>query len=419
VKNATQPAGEQESAALAEIPARMAPPRRKVSRAGTRAAHASLSVVVFFVIFASYSLWLGRRFLDAPARLLDIHQNTPIVLLGLAAMITLVAGMFDLSIASVATLTTFLSIGLRTKDGLSFPLVVVLCLLIGAFIGLINGLLVEYLRINAFIATLSTGGIALGVSSVYSGGAAVVPGSVGPALPIWFGDLGSFTAKMPAWIPALALVAAVLAVLWLRLQFAARTSAGNAVSRRQLAGSSVIVAGVIAAVAVALAVVGSLEWFVFQGESWLIGLLLGVAVLLWLTLDFSVFGRELKATGANPIAARLAGVKTSRVVIRAFVSGGVLAALAGVTLAASQGSATPDIAGTYLLPAFAAAFLSTVVFSTGRFTVWGTVLGGIFVVWVGQGLIVGGLPSTWTEIVNGAVLAVAVAVSTIVRRRGV
>ena len=83
----------------------------------------------------------------------------------------------------------------------------------------------------------------------------------------------------------------------------------------------------------------------------------------------------------------------------------------------SQGAASPDIAAPYLLPAFAAVFLSTVLFSSGRFHVWGTVIGGYVVVTVGQGLIIGGLPFTWTFVVNGVVLVAAVALSTVLKKR--
>ena len=55
--------------------------------------------------------------------------------------------------------------------------------------------------------------------------------------------------------------------------------------------------------------------------------------------------------------------------------------------------------------------------STGRFTVWGTIIGGIFVVWISQGLIIGGVEPQWTDIVNGAVLVSAVALSAFMRRR--
>jgi ribose/xylose/arabinose/galactoside ABC-type transport system permease subunit len=142
-----------------------------------------------------------------------------------------------------------------------------------------------------------------------------------------------------------------------------------------------------------------------------------IAAAMWVLLDHTSYGRYLHATGYNPEAARLTGVDTGKETFKAFAIGGVLAAVAGVLLTANQGSAAPDAAATFLLPAFAAAFLSTVVLSAGRFTVWGAVVGGTFLVWVSQGLIVGGLPFTWTDIVNGAVLASAVAMSTVLRRR--
>jgi ribose/xylose/arabinose/galactoside ABC-type transport system permease subunit len=150
--------------------------------------------------------------------------------------------------------------------------------------------------------------------------------------------------------------------------------------------------------------------------SWTIALLFVVGLVIWGLLQFTTYGRYLHATGANPEAARLAGVKPAKETIKAFAIGGVLAALAGIVLAANQGSASPDVATGFLLPAFAAAFLSTVVLSTGRFTVWGAIVGGTFLVWVSQGLIVGGLAFTWTDVVNGVVLVLAVALSTVLRR---
>jgi ribose/xylose/arabinose/galactoside ABC-type transport system permease subunit len=150
--------------------------------------------------------------------------------------------------------------------------------------------------------------------------------------------------------------------------------------------------------------------------SWTIGLLVLVSLLLWIVVERTAFGRNLRAIGQNPTAARLAGVKTGRETIKAFVLGGFLAALAGIVLAANLGSAQPNVGAGFLLPAFAATFLSTVLLSSGRFTVWGTVIGGMILVYTGQGLVTGGMSFNWDNIVNGIVLALAVAVSTMFRR---
>jgi ribose/xylose/arabinose/galactoside ABC-type transport system permease subunit len=152
-------------------------------------------------------------------------------------------------------------------------------------------------------------------------------------------------------------------------------------------------------------------------SSYLVAVTLIVGAGMWVLMRFTTYGRYLRASGANRGAARLAGVHVQREVMKAFVLGGVLAALAGVLLGASQGSAAPDVAAGFLLPAFAAAFLSTVVFSTGHFTVWGTIIGGIFVVWVSQGLIIGGVAPQWTDVVNGVVLVSAVALSAVMKRQ--
>ena len=388
--------------------------RRQPARGGllqSAALRGSVTFLAFLLLFGAYGAWLGDAFLSTDARLLDVHQNAPVLLLGLAVLVTLIAGQFDLSVASMATLTTFLAIGLKITQGWPFALVVVACLAIGAGGGLLNGLLVVRLRVNTFIATLATGGIFLGLSAVYSKGTQLSPTSDSHPLPGWFsgpGSLGAFTNKVPsavAWvIAAVLLVAAISAVL--------RRRPARIDAQRWRIVAPVGVA-VLALVLVLLGADGIVE-----GMSWTIVLLLAVAAVLWVALTQTTFGRHLHATGSNAEAAELAGVRTGRQTIWAFVVGGVLAALAGVVLAANQGSASPDVANGYLLPAFAAAFLSTVVLSTGRFTVWGTIIGGTFLVWVSQGLIVGGLEFTWTEVVNGAVLAIAVAVSGVLRRDG-
>jgi ABC-type xylose transport system permease subunit len=243
---------------------------------------------------------------------------------------------------------------------------------------------------------------------VYSGGTVLSPGTTGPQLPNWFQNFGSFADKAPSWLVVLGLVVTG-AALFIGL---------DRVRPARWSPNRWLVAKVALLVAVVLLLV-----FVFDvsawatGTSWMILVLLLTAFILWVTLEYTTFGRQLRAIGSNRAGADLAGVKTQRQVVKAFVIGGTFAALAGVLLSASQGSATPDAAANFLLPAFAAAFVSTVVLSHGRFTVPGTIIGGIFIVWVGQGLIVGGIAATWIDVVIGVVLISAVALSTAMRRR--
>jgi ribose/xylose/arabinose/galactoside ABC-type transport system permease subunit len=370
----------------------------------------SITFLAFIVVFAIYGFWLGDKFLSTDARFLDIHQNAPVLLLGLAVLVTLIAGQFDLSVGGMATLTAYLSVGLKIHQDWPFAAVIGVCLLIGLAGGLLNGFLVMRFKVNTFIATLGTGGVFAGFSSVYGKGAQLSPteGDKGK-LPNWFSgpdSLGAFGHKFPSWPLWLGVIGvAVGGVMWIR-----RMRPGGR-SAQVSTAIGVLIVGVALGVLFAL---GLQHWV--DAVSWTIALLFFVGLVIWGLLQFTTYGRYLHATGANPEAARLAGVKPAKETIKAFAIGGVLAALAGIVLAANQGAASPGVATGFLLPAFAAAFLSTVVLSTGRFTVWGTIIGGTFLVWVAQGLIVGGLAFTWTDVVNGVVLVLAVALSTVLRR---
>lgn len=137
-------------------------------------------------------------------------------------------------------------------------------------------------------------------------------------------------------------------------------------------------------------------------------IMLGVAVLVWYVLEKTPAGRRIYATGGNPVAARLAGVNTSRVAVLSLVACGVLTSLGGVLISARLATGDPTVGPSYLLPAFSAAFLGSTQFRGGRFNVWGTVLAA-FVLAIGiKGLQLAGVPVWIPDLFNGIVLLVAV-----------
>jgi ribose/xylose/arabinose/galactoside ABC-type transport system permease subunit len=367
----------------------------------------SLTLLVFLFLFVGLGVWLGSYFLDVNGRVLDIHQNAPTLLLALAVLITLVPDRFDLSVASVATLSCFLSVGLTVREG--WPLLAALALTfgVGLTVGLVNGLLIEVLKVNSFIATLGTGAICLGASAVYSGGTLVGPQLDGPQLPEWYSSFANYSEKAPAWL-VIALLLVVLGSAFVHADHLRPVAMGD---RRWLI---VKASGLAVIVLLLVFVVRIREWI--QSVSWLVATLFIVGMIMWVLLEHTTFGRHIRAIGSNRSAALLAGVKVRTQVVKCFVLGGFLGALSGVLLGATQGTATPDNSVSFLLPAFAAAFLSTVILSDGRFTVPGALIGGIFVIWVGIALIIGGLPPTWLPVVNGTVLVGTVTISTALRR---
>jgi len=358
--------------------------------------------VALFVVFG---IWLQGKFLNVDGRMLDVHQNAPIYVLGLAEMVVLIAGHVDLSVASMAGLVSFVVIELN-NHGVPMAWAMIIGLLIGAVGGVLNSVLVVNLRVNAFIATIATSGIYDGVALVSSHGTQVLPEKA----PSWFtgvGSLGDFTARIPVWLAWVAYVLVALAL--------ARAAQRAVLRRRPRKVAAAASALLVLVVGVVLATVGPVPGVV-RTTSWTVAVLLVLSLLVWTLTDLTVTGRNMRAIGSNSDAARLAGVRVERTTLEVFVLAGVLSAVAGILLCANQGVASPGATATFLLPAFAAAFLSTSLFSSGSFNTWGTVIGGVFIVWVAQALIVGGVNFTWTGVVNGLVLALAVAFSSFIRR---
>jgi ribose transport system permease protein len=139
--------------------------------------------------------------------------------------------------------------------------------------------------------------------------------------------------------------------------------------------------------------------------------MLAIALALWYVLERTPTGRRVYATGGNVNAARLAGVRTSRVIIVSLMTCGAIAAIAGILNSAQLATGDPTIGPGYLLPAYAAAFLGSTQFQGGRYNIWGTVV-AVYVLAVGvKGLQLAGAPVWIPDLFNGVALILAVGMS--------
>ena len=134
----------------------------------------------------------------------------------------------------------------------------------------------------------------------------------------------------------------------------------------------------------------------------------GISLIIWYMLEHTSYGRRVYATGANPEAARLAGIRTSRVILAATVTCGVLSGFAGILTASQLSTGDPTISSGFLLPAFAAAFLGSTQFKRGRFNVAGTLVAVALLAIGVEGLSLGGAPVWTPNMFNGLVLLIAV-----------
>jgi len=141
-----------------------------------------------------------------------------------------------------------------------------------------------------------------------------------------------------------------------------------------------------------------------------------LAAALWYVFEYTPIGRYMYFTGDNVEVSRLSGIKVAWVKTGAFVAGAFICSLAGLIQAGTVGSADPTAAPSFMLPAFAGAFLGATCIKSGRFNSWGTIVAAYLLVTGIVGLSMLGL-SGWVEyIFNGGALVLAVAASRLAMR---
>ncbi len=141
-----------------------------------------------------------------------------------------------------------------------------------------------------------------------------------------------------------------------------------------------------------------------------------IIVLLWVLVERTSIGQSIQAVGGNPVAARFSGIRVDRVKIIGFVVAGVCAAVTGILLASSLGSGTTSAADSYLLTAFAAVFLGSATLRDGEFHIVGTLFGGLIIAIGFNGLAIFGAPTFYQYVFQGAILILAVGLSSLGRR---
>jgi ribose transport system permease protein len=99
-----------------------------------------------------------------------LNQSALAAIVAMGVTFPLVAGEFDLSVGNTASLAGVVSCTLMLEHGMSIPEALVLTLALGAVIGLVNGLVVTVIGVNALVATLGVGTIVVGINYAIAGG---------------------------------------------------------------------------------------------------------------------------------------------------------------------------------------------------------------------------------------------------------
>ncbi|MCG3083840.1 ABC transporter permease [Anoxybacillus sp. LAT_35] len=311
------------------------------------------TILAIVIVIAFFSFSLDSFF--TYANFSDILRSISIVtLVAIGITFSLIVDGFDLSVGSTVSLATIASASALVLHRQELFVALTVPLLLGALVGLLNAFLIIRLRLPDLLATLAVMYIINGVQLTYTKGF-----SIYNDMPLPEGGVapGKF---IPSFL------------------------------------------------------------FIGQGElfgvpfSVLLMLLLVVCAHLFLT--YTKTGRLFYMTGENREAAHLTGIPVNRYRTYAYMISGLFAALGGIVLASRIGTGQVSAGASLLMDSVAAAFIGFSVFGAGKPNVIGTLLGSIFIGVLLNGLTMMNVPYYAQDIIKGALLIFALALSHIVKK---
>ncbi|MGI6176550.1 MAG: ABC transporter permease [Christensenellales bacterium] len=146
-------------------------------------------------------------------------------------------------------------------------------------------------------------------------------------------------------------------------------------------------------------------------------LLLAIAVIMYIVLDHTRFGRHVLAVGGNEQAAKISGIGISRVKVMVYSLAGALAAFAGILMTSRISSGQPNLGIGYEMDAVAASVIGGVSLKGGVGTIWGTLCGALVIGIINNGMDLMGVNAYWQQIVKGLIIVLAVILDQLKTRR--
>ncbi|WP_243165112.1 ABC transporter permease [Christensenella tenuis] len=154
--------------------------------------------------------------------------------------------------------------------------------------------------------------------------------------------------------------------------------------------------------------------FIGQGDIFGLQFPIVIAIVAFVILQFvyrcTAFGRHVTAYGSNEESARVSGINTDKLLIKVYALSGLMAAIAGITLASRLETVHPEMGKGYELDAIAAAIIGGTSLSGGKGTLVGTVLGAFIIYLISNALNLLNVDPDWETIVKGIIILIVVAV---------
>lgn len=297
----------------------------------------NLGLVIALVLLCIVGIITGGdRFLDEDNFVTILRFAAVVGVLSVGMTFVITAGGIDLSVGAVLGLASVWASTLATTmmaEQVHWSIIILTACIVGSVAGLVNGVLIAYGKVVAFIATLAMAAAARGLAEIIS----------------------------------------------------------NKQSQR-------------------VEVDGFVDFFRGRplGVPTLVWIFLIVAVVGWILLNRTTFGRRTVAVGGNPEAARLAGIRVKVHTVAIYVVAGFCAGLAGAMMIARTSAGSSTHGDLYELDAIAAVVVGGTLLIGGRGTIVGSVLGVLIFATLSNLFTINNLSMSAQSIAKGAIIVIAV-----------
>lgn len=401
------------------------------------------ALLMIWVGFHLYgALALGEGAFLTPRNLWNLSvQTASIGIMACGMVLVIITRNIDLSVGSILGVTG-MYMGLLQVEwlpqwlGLGHPAIwiitVVFGIILGAAIGMFQGLLIAYLAIPSFIVTL--GGLLVwrGVAFLAADGRTISPVDSTFAL-IGGGPYGAIGAT-GSWVVGLI---ACACVIWMVMTGRANRKRHGFTLRPVWAEWFMGILGCAVILGTTL-LVNSYPWpkgilrdyykslgqevpegaFIAHGYAYPVLILAVVAIAMTILMTRTRFGRYVFAIGGNPEAAALSGINTRAMTVKIFALMGALAGLSGVIASARLNSATNALGDLDELYVIASAVVGGTSLAGGVGTIYGAIIGAFVLVSLQTGMVLIGFgDGSYRKIVIGVALVLAVFLDILYRKR--
>jgi D-xylose transport system permease protein len=396
------------------------------------------ALIFIWVVFNYFS---GGLFLT-PRNLWNLSvQTSSVAIMATGMVLIIVTRNIDLSVGSMLGFVGMvmgmmqaevLPQSLGFDNPVTWIITLAIGLVVGAGIGALQGIIIAFLKVPAFIVTLGGFLVWRGAAWWVAMGRTIAP--MDTTFQLMGGGPAGAIGFWPSWIVgAVVCVAIVVGIYFGRRQ----RRRFNFPLRPMWAEACLAVIGCGATLA-AVAVANAYPWpsriaqrfaeangmpvpegglFISHGIAIPVLIAVGVGIFMTFVATRTRFGRYVFAMGGNPEAAELAGINTRWVTVKIFSLMGALVAVSAAISTARLNAATNALGTLDELYVIAAAVIGGTSLSGGVGTVAGAMLGALVMQSLQSGMVLMGIDSPLQSIVVGLVLVFAVWLDTLYRRR--